>query len=69
MTDKTIQRVVENEPSKEIDLPDNVIEYDLATKIKNNKTPRIMSPRFVNKNDAKRFEKRVTIDIEDLGNG
>mgnify|MGYP001605624162 CR=1 FL=1 len=60
-----IQRIEENESASEIELPENIIEYDLTTIIINNRTPRIMSPHFVTKNDAKRFEKRVTIDVED----
>ena len=69
MQDTTIKEIDESELSKEVDLPKNTIDYDVNSIIKNHSILRIMSPHFVNKNDAKRFEKRVVLDVEDLEDG
>lgn len=68
MQETTIEGIVKNGQivlSKEINLPEMTKVYVVIRKAENKSKLRIMSPHFVNKDDAKRFVKTVEDDVDD----
>ena len=68
MQDTTIEGIVKNGQivlSKDIKLPEMTKVYVVVPKAESKRIPQIMSPHFVNKDDAKRFVKTVEDDVDD----
>jgi hypothetical protein len=64
----TFQGVVENgtiQLGESVKLPENTVVYVVVPNSPDNRIPRIMSPHFANKEDAKLFVKTVEDDVDD----
>lgn len=64
----TFQGVIENgtiQLGENVRLPEKTIVYVIVPNSENKRVPRIMSPHFANKEDAKLFVKTVEDDIDD----
>ncbi len=63
----TIQGIVKNgqiQLTEDVELPESAEVYVIIPKMEK-RTAKIMSPRLVNKSDAKFFEKTVEDDVDD----
>lgn len=64
----TIQGIVENGQikfSETVDLPEKTVVYLVVPNLEKIPTAKIVSPRLVNKADAKKFIKKVEADVDD----